>query len=313
MAVPPTLTTDPEVTHLDSPEQAPLFPPRPILLRFLEESRSLEPVSNRIDPSKIIMGSTTISVDKANILQSQRGRACENQITNYHDLSCGHLVTTSTSFVTPLAPKAPCASNCCRTQPTTHSTLTPFLCPVCLETLIRRNYVKTYKEFIAAGRYPDPDPANNVKTWLCCSVRVVSRFGLRITQGTSGLFLLGDEEKFLHIKFLPSVVSATYGRWSFQLRQRQRSRSRSPQRASRTDRSSTMAHEDRAITRGRMLERGRTRNEQRTSSRHYRDRSPLRTMTRPDLDDLAERLGDARIGLLADGEVDDMLQRVSKI
>ncbi|KAF2442729.1 hypothetical protein P171DRAFT_445323 [Karstenula rhodostoma CBS 690.94] len=314
--MPPALTTAPEVNCLESPEQAPLFPPRPILLRFLEESRRLEQASNRVDPSKIIMGTaspTTISIDEANIMQLQRGRACETLTTNYHDLSCGHLVTTSTGFPTPYDLKAPCASNCCRSQPTTHGTLTPFVCPVCLETLIRRNYVKTYKEFTAAGYYPDPDPAENVKKWLCCSIRLVSNFGPRIVQGMSGLFLLGDEEKFLHVNFMPSVVSDMYNRWSFESRQHQRSRSRSHQRDIRMDRVSSRVHKDRAVSRRTRLKRDRSSSERRTLSRLHQDRSPLRATMRVDLDGLAERLGDTRIGLLEDGEVDDLLQRVSKI
>jgi hypothetical protein len=258
------------------------------------------------------MGATshgTISVDKANILQSQRGRACETLTTHYHDLNCGHLVATSTGFPTPYDLKAPCASNCKRSQPTTHITLTPFVCPLCLETLLRRNYINTYKDFTAAGYIPDPDPARNVKKWLCCSIRLVSKYGLRIVQGTSGVFLLGDEEKFLHINFMPSVVGDIYGRWSFESRQRPRSRSRSPQRGTRINRVSSRVRNDRAISRGRVLERGGSSSEVRT----YRDHSPLHTMKSLELDGLIERLGDARIGLLDDEEVDDLLNRVSKI
>jgi hypothetical protein len=235
MAAPPALTTDSKVDHLESPEQAPLFPPRLILLRMLEESRDPAPAASRIDPSKIIMSTTshnTISVDKANILQSQRGCGCDTVTTHHHDLSCGHLVATSTGFPDPYNLEALCTSNRKRSQPTTHITLTPFVCPLCLEKVHLRNYIKTYKEFTAAGYVSDPDPARNVKKGLCCSIRLPSKFGLRIFQGTSGLFLDGDEEKFLPINFMPSVVSEMYGRWSFESRQRPRSRVRSQPRNS---------------------------------------------------------------------------------
>lgn len=318
MAVPPALAAGPGIKHLDPLKQAPLFPPRPILLRFKEESRGTEQGPNRIDPSKIIMDEVaspiTISVEKANILQSQRGRACESQNTNYHDLKCGHLATPSTKFPTTNSPKAPCASNCCRTQPMTHGTLTPFVCPMCLETLLRRNYIKTYKEFTAAGFCPDPDPTENVKKWLCSSIRLVSKFGPRIVQGTSGLFLLGDEDNFMHIKFMPSVVSDIYGHWSFEGRRRKRDRSRSPGRYGRMSRTTnTRAQKDQSVSRGRVLERDQSRSQKMASPGFYRDRLPLRTTTTIDLDSLAERLSDTRIGLLEDGEVDNLLQRVAKI
>jgi hypothetical protein len=45
----------------------------------------------------------------------------------------------------------------------------------------------------------------------------------------------------------------------------------------------------------------------------YRDRSPLRMMENLELDGLVEHLSDARIGLLNDDEVDDLLSRASKI
>lgn len=79
------------------------------------------------------------------------------------------------------------------------------------------------------------------------------------------------------------------------------------------DQVSNRVRNDRAISRGRNFERGKSSSEVRTLPRTYRDRSPLHTMTSVELDGLIERLGDARIGLLNDEEVDDLLNRVSKI
>ncbi|KAK7188266.1 hypothetical protein PSPO01_05457 [Paraphaeosphaeria sporulosa] len=73
------------------------------------------------------------------------------------------------------------------------------------------------------------------------------RPGLRIVEGTPGIFFLGNENKFLHVKFLPSIVSTAYVRWSWQGRQHQRSIG--------MDRVNTTAHKDQAVTRWRILGR----------------------------------------------------------
>ncbi|KAF1980485.1 hypothetical protein BU23DRAFT_562822 [Bimuria novae-zelandiae CBS 107.79] len=156
------------ITDSRTSEQTPLFPPRPIILRYLQESRNPDRSEKHIDPSKII--------------------------------------------ITLISP------------------------PQHIEVLIRRNYIKIWKEFMAAGYSPDPDPTINLKKWLICSIRQLSTVGLRVVQGTSGQFLFGDEEKYAHITFLPFVVNDLYSRWSFQGRRRQRSRSESPVRSARTDR-----------------------------------------------------------------------------
>ncbi|KAJ4288431.1 hypothetical protein N0V90_011666 [Kalmusia sp. IMI 367209] len=146
------------------------------------------------------------------------------------------------------------------------------------------------REYLRAGYAPDPDPAVNAEKWVICSIRELSKSGLRVTQGISGSFLLSRENDYVQINFIPSVVSNAYGRWNFRGRQRERSRSRSPER---------QAWTNRAGSRG--------------GKGEYRDRSPFGMARNTELNELAERLGDAKVGLREDKDVDGLLEWVAKI
>lgn len=295
-----TSTSDTDRTESEPSARRSLFLPRPIILRALEQLRNPNQTSRPMDPMNFIMfslkesqkavGVATISFEQANLLRSQRDKACETSATHYHDLKCGHTVTTSTGWPSATEPKSSCASNCKRVQFSKHTkqgTLIPFICPVCLETLIRRNFIKIWKEYRSAGYAPDPDPDVNVMVWVYSSVQQLAMFGLRVTQATSGIFLLGNEMTQPHIGFLPAIVNDTYGEWSFRSRQRMRSRSRSPGRSSGKNRESEIM------------------------KREYRDRTPLRIVKCAEVEELSERLSDAKVGLHEDDEINDLLNGVA--
>lgn len=287
--------------RIESHDFQPRFLPRPIILQLVSQSRKNYPgnaeakqdpdqlfgISSSFTKAMAVTGSqpTFISPEKANLLQSLNINACDDPRTHYHHLKCGHNVTTSTTFPSNNEQKSQCASNCKGSNGLQGSTIRAFICPACIETLLRRNYTKIWKEYRANGFHPPSDPATNIGIWVCVSVRYLARFGMRIMQGTTGLFLLGNENEYKTVEFVPDVVKRMYGMWDFRERERRlRSRSRSPVRYGRN-----MEEDTRAM-------------------RKYRDRSPLRKRDNLVVQDLVEHFGNARIGMVRDAEVDGLLQ-----
>lgn len=115
---------------------------------------------------------------------------------------------------------------------------------------------------------------------------------MRMAQGTTGVFLLDYTKDYEHIDFTLSLAAEARERWSFRGRtRRERSRSRSPER----------------FDEGEECEMGKARKSALWRQR-YRERSPLRPTWDPIVDELAERLGDARVGLRKDGDVQGLLE-----
>ncbi|KAF2683615.1 hypothetical protein K458DRAFT_39890 [Lentithecium fluviatile CBS 122367] len=242
--------------------------------------------------------------------------ACSNPHTNYHKLACNHMVLTSTTWPSADEPKSACASNCKRISSISSSTageedavnhlrpdsttFVPFICPMCIEIALRRNYIKIWKEYRSAGFRPSHEVDVNVATWTHRSVHALVDAGLRVTQGTSGVFLFTCEDEYEHISFVPSVIEDTKGRWTFRGRKtrKTRRRSRSPDKSG----DEVDGHPP---FRGNFLRTERER-------KSYRDRSPLKNEALV-FDELAERLNDAKVGLLVDGEVDALIEGLEDI
>jgi len=324
------------------------FLPRPILLRVLKTAYTVRTRADTIqdadqlfelssmmrnadintDDNAVGDGPThltAITVEQANLL-SGPNFGCNNPKTNYHNLSCGHAILTSTDWPSADCPKSACASNCERkssaTLPATdiasavsaaegaHSrptpTVVPFICPVCIERSVRRNYIKIWHEYRGANYVPAGPPDVNVKTWTYCAVRALEQVGMRVAQGTTGVYLFGSEHECNHINFVPSVVEVSRGPWSFEGRntKRARRRSRSPDR---------FGDEGRDLSPVRYIQLGADRDQSKGSQTRYRDHSVAREGENFVMNELAGRLEDAKVGLVEDKDVDGLLVGIGAI
>jgi len=238
--------------------------------------------------------SSTLTPEQGNILQAifRHGRACDAHEANYHTLVCGHTVLTSASWPCAGSPKSRCASNCTPSLASRSGTLVPFTCSMCLETNIRRNYISVWKEYRSAGRYPDPDAHMNVSLWVYASVSWLKSLGLRVTQGTSGIFLLHHFFSNPHIDFVPSLVMKEFASWDFRSRSHFRGRSLSP-------------------VREKMIDSSRNRNRSNIRGDSYRNgRSAPCENSSIAINELAEHFTDTSVGLRKDNEVDNLLREV---
>jgi hypothetical protein len=318
---------------LEKRSSQPTFLPRPILLRVLNHSyknRRADVLQNQdhlftlssalrnfnMNADGNIVGygpthPTAITSAQANLI-SGPNFGCSNPGTNYHELNCGHAVLTSTDWPSDHCPKSACASNCKRKScPTSSaaditkgehprteaSTFAPFICPNCIEVALRRNYVKVWKQYYYAGYAPAHETEVNIGTWTYCAVRALEQVGLRVAQGTSGVYIFGYEHEYKAINFVPSLVEVTRGRWSFEGRtaKRVRRRSRSPERFVDEGRGSPPTHRDDA-----------NRDQVKGTMKRYHDRSASRA-EEFEIDELVGRLEDARVGLSNDEDVDVLL------
>ncbi|KAF2641840.1 hypothetical protein P280DRAFT_548467 [Massarina eburnea CBS 473.64] len=222
---------------------------------------------------------------------SAKEGVCKDPTTNAHTLTCGHKVTTSITPPTPDAPKSACAPNCLPLSPFSTNAGPPFLCPQCIETTLHYYYSATCKQYMGAFYRPVANTDTNVAVWVYSSMRILTEaHKLRATQGETGVYLLGHEGEYKDVVFLPDAVRGMYGEWMDGKREPKwlvRERSRSP------------GGEDGKVA-------GR-------EEREYRVRSPLRGARKEDagVEELVDRLADARVGLTEDGDVGELTDRLT--
>lgn len=346
------------------------FMPRPIVVRLLEHSRQpqteaelLQDTDQLLDLTAMFrktMSSTNsetsglellnaITPQQGNILQTQKASACGCTLTNYHILNCGHTVFTSTAWPSTFEEKSACASNCKtptdrldnERQEAQPPAIMPFICPMCIELSIRRAYIKTWKEFRHFGFNPASDPDVNATIWTYASVYALRKRGLRVTQGTSGIFRLNLVFEKLSLDFVPSVVSAMHRQWSYgeQNERSGRGRSRSPAREDRKveekkdrqDRSEEKKVGGRRVNIKFREERvagpqqDLAMDGEKDVSMHdkpeykelekikYRERNPLRVEHNQVLEEFVERLAELRVGMAKDLAVDVLADRIEAI
>ncbi|KAF2874017.1 hypothetical protein BDV95DRAFT_471118, partial [Massariosphaeria phaeospora] len=132
---------------------------------------------------------------------------CDNMFTHYHDLICGHTITTSiTSPDIVHLLKAPCSSACVRYRYLKSTGLdmscfsnishVAFVCPACVEAYIRENYYAVDWQYRETGFVPSKYNETNIRVWTHRAVLRLVDSGLRMAQGTTGVFSIVMAEKY---------------------------------------------------------------------------------------------------------------------
>jgi hypothetical protein len=131
---------------------------------------------------------------------------CENSTTHIHSLDCGHNVITSPIaglYTSASSPKQSCSPNCyhtihaakpqlplhwLKTSQTLHEQ--SFICPACVENQIREQYPKSLEQHRKErGRLTDSEETN-VQLWTYAAVLEAVERGGRMCEATVGLFRL---------------------------------------------------------------------------------------------------------------------------
>ncbi|KAF2828131.1 hypothetical protein CC86DRAFT_439054 [Ophiobolus disseminans] len=142
-------------------------------------------------------------------LQPQPPSFCNNPSTHLHTLDCGHTVFSSTSNTTPPSPfpssptpKSPCSPNCLRaiytlkpSLPLTwlkHTSLAPFVCPVCVEACMRADYSVLLVQHRESGGRLANATETNIRLWTYAAMIKMVAEGGRMCEGMAGCFAMRD-------------------------------------------------------------------------------------------------------------------------
>jgi hypothetical protein len=132
-----------------------------------------------------------------------RPSRCDDDKTHLHSLQCGHSVITSPITgvcTTPSSPKLPCSPNCRRSiyeaKPqlplswlkNTH--LHPLICPACVKDQVRAQYDELLAEHRWNGGRLTDSMETNVQLWTYGAVLEACDKGGRICEATTGMFRL---------------------------------------------------------------------------------------------------------------------------